>query len=63
MKIGPTDPYPKLGSFAFTYRSLNAHGIGISSSSNFAVLYEASQQFLMHRTARSRQSGPSGLDV
>ncbi len=48
MKIGPTDPYPKLGSFAFTYRSLDAHGIGISLSSNFAVLYEASQQFLMH---------------
>jgi hypothetical protein len=38
--------YTELGSFSFTYRSLGVHGIGISSSSSFAVLYEASQLYL-----------------
>jgi hypothetical protein len=35
-----------LGTFSFTYRSLGVHGVGISASSNFAVLYEASQLYL-----------------
>lgn len=36
----------ELGTFSFTYRSLSVHGMGISASSNFAVLYEASQLYL-----------------
>jgi galactokinase/mevalonate kinase-like predicted kinase len=38
--------YIELGAFSFSYRSLGVHGFGISSSSNFAVLYEAGQLFL-----------------
>lgn len=38
----------ELGTFSFTYRSLGVHGMGISSSSNFAVLYEASQLYLQN---------------
>jgi hypothetical protein len=36
----------ELGTFSFSYRSLSVHGMGISASSNFAVLYEASQLYL-----------------
>ena len=39
-------PYTELGTFSFSYRTLGIHGMGISASSNFAVLYEASQQYL-----------------
>ncbi len=38
----------ELGTFSFSYRSLAVHGMGISASSNFAVLYEASQLYLRH---------------
>jgi hypothetical protein len=38
----------ELGTFSFSYRSLSVHGMGISASSNFAVLYEASQLYLRH---------------
>lgn len=41
--------HAELGTFSFCYRSLGVHGLGISTSSNFAVLYEASQQFLKRR--------------
>jgi hypothetical protein len=40
------DPTTGLGTFSFTYRAPTLHGMGLSSSSNFAVLYEASQQYL-----------------
>lgn len=36
----------ELGTFSFSYRSLAVHGMGISASSNFAVLYEAGQLYL-----------------
>lgn len=35
-----------LGTFSFRYRTLGVHGMGISASSNFVVLYEASQKSL-----------------
>ena len=38
----------ELGTFSFSYRSLAVHGMGISASSNFAILYEASQLYLQH---------------
>ena len=40
------DPTTGLGTFTFTYRAPTLHGMGLSSSSNFAVLYEAAQQYL-----------------
>ena len=40
--------HTELGTFSFTYRALGVHGVGISASSNFAVLYEACQLFLRH---------------
>lgn len=43
-----TTDYSELGTFSFTYRSVEVHGIGISASSNFAVLYEATQFYLKH---------------
>jgi hypothetical protein len=39
-------PHMEFGTFSFSYRTLGVHGIGISASSNFAVLYEAMRQFL-----------------
>src|SRR3954447_7629397 len=41
-----TLPYTELGTFSFAYRSLGVHGLGISASSNFSVLYQASQLYL-----------------
>lgn len=44
-----------LGTFGFTFRSLGVHGFGISASSNFAVLYEASQQYLRNGPPLSKE--------
>jgi len=40
--------YNELGTFSFCYRTRGVHGMGISASSNFAVLYSASQEYLKH---------------
>jgi hypothetical protein len=40
--------HSEIGTFEFTYRTLGMHGVGISASSNFAVLYEALQQYLRY---------------
>lgn len=45
----------ELGDFSFRYRSLAVHGFGISASSNFAVLYQASQLFFKHGPPASRE--------
>jgi hypothetical protein len=48
--------YTEIGSFSFSYGSLGVHGMGISSSSNFAVLYEAAQSYLRHGPPLSPRS-------